>query len=94
MKAFAWARKYGLRVNVDLHALPGSQNGYNHSGKQGQVDFLNGVMGLANAQRGLDYMRVIVEFITQKEYSNLVPLFGVANEVLVKTIGMDVMGDL
>ena len=26
----AWARKYGLRICLDLHAVPGSQNGYNH----------------------------------------------------------------
>lgn len=25
LKAIKWARKYGLRVNLDLHAVPGSQ---------------------------------------------------------------------
>lgn len=25
--AFQWARKYGLRINLDLHTIPGSQNG-------------------------------------------------------------------
>ena len=25
--AFKWARKYGLRVLLDLHTIPGSQNG-------------------------------------------------------------------
>ncbi|KAG8995610.1 hypothetical protein FRB93_001114 [Tulasnella sp. JGI-2019a] len=92
LKAFAWARKYGIRVNLDLHTMPGSQNGYNHSGKGGQVDWLYGTMGLANAQRSLDYMRIFVEFISQKEFANLVPYFGVVNEPLVKSIGMDVMG--
>jgi hypothetical protein len=24
----AWARKYGLRIYLDLHALPGSQNSW------------------------------------------------------------------
>lgn len=94
LKAFAWARKYGLRINLDLHTMPGSQNGYNHSGKEGQINFLLGVMGLANAQRGLDYMRVIVEFISQPEYANLVPMFGVMNEAVVASIGMDVIGSL
>jgi glucan 1,3-beta-glucosidase len=28
LKAFEWARKYGLRICLDLHTLPGSQNGY------------------------------------------------------------------
>lgn len=34
LRIFRWARKYGLRINLDLHTAPGSQNGYNHSGKQ------------------------------------------------------------
>ena len=27
LKALGWARKYGLRVKIDLHTIPGSQNG-------------------------------------------------------------------
>ncbi|XP_025820034.1 probable glucan 1,3-beta-glucosidase A [Panicum hallii] len=30
-KAFKWAEKYKLGVIIDLHAAPGSQNGYEHS---------------------------------------------------------------
>ncbi|KAG8905076.1 hypothetical protein FRB99_000724 [Tulasnella sp. 403] len=92
LKAFKWARKYGIRINLDLHAVPGSQNGYNHSGKMGMINFLMGVMGYANAERGLDYMRIIVEFISQPEYKNLIPLFGVMNEARTADIGMDVIG--
>ena len=33
LKAFQWARKYGIRINLDMHSCPGSQNGYNHSGR-------------------------------------------------------------
>lgn len=29
--AFLWAEKYGLKVIIDLHAAPGSQNGWEHS---------------------------------------------------------------
>ncbi|MBC7746799.1 glycoside hydrolase family 5 protein [Pedobacter sp.] len=32
---FAWAEEYGLRVILDLHGAPGSQNGWDHSGKAG-----------------------------------------------------------
>ncbi|KAL0061434.1 hypothetical protein AAF712_011728 [Marasmius tenuissimus] len=91
LRILGWARKYGLRVNLDLHTIPGSQNGYNHSGKGGQINFLNGVMGIANAQRALNYIRIFTEFISQPEYANLVPMFGVVNEALVATIGKDVM---
>ncbi|CCA73562.1 related to EXG1-exo-beta-1,3-glucanase (I/II), major isoform [Serendipita indica DSM 11827] len=80
LKAIEWARKYGIRINLDLHAVPGSQNGWNHSGKMGQVNFLNGVMGLANAQRTLDYIRILAEFISQPEYANIIQYFGIINE--------------
>ncbi|TFY76332.1 hypothetical protein EWM64_g7678, partial [Hericium alpestre] len=91
LRLFGWARKYGLRIYLDLHTVPGSQNGYNHSGKQGQVNFMNGFMGLANAQRTLDYIRIITEFISQSDYRDVVPVFGIVNEALVSTIGQDQM---
>ncbi|XP_076890822.1 putative glucan 1,3-beta-glucosidase A [Bidens hawaiensis] len=30
-RAFLWAKKYNLKVILDLHAAPGSQNGFEHS---------------------------------------------------------------
>ncbi|KAL0578127.1 hypothetical protein V5O48_003870 [Marasmius crinis-equi] len=89
LRILGWARKYGIRVKLDLHTIPGSQNGYNHSGKFGQVNFLYGVMGIANAQRALNYIRIFTEFISQPEYANLVPIFGIVNEALVDQIGKD-----
>ena len=87
--AFKWARKYGLRIYLELHTVPGSQNGYNHSGRSGPINFLNGYMGIANAQRTMDYIRYIAEFISQKEYEDVVPMFGVINEPLLGIIGRD-----
>ena len=46
-------------------------------------------MGIANAQRALEYIRIFTEFISQPEYSNIVPLFGIMNEAVVQTIGKD-----
>ncbi|KDQ56457.1 glycoside hydrolase family 5 protein [Jaapia argillacea MUCL 33604] len=89
LRALGWARKYGLRVNLDLHTIPGSQNGYNHSGKLGPINFLNGIMGIANAQRTLNYIRIITEFISQPEYQPVVPMFGIVNEPLLGIIGQD-----
>lgn len=80
LKAIEWARKYGLRINLDFHAVPGSQNGWNHSGKLGDINFLKGVMGVANAQRALDYIRIMAEFISQPEYRDVIPFFGILNE--------------
>ncbi|KAF9002759.1 glycoside hydrolase superfamily [Cyathus striatus] len=91
LRMLGWARKYGLRVCLDLHAVPGSQNGFNHSGKLAPVGFMAGNMGLANAQRTLYYLRVLTEFISQPEYKNLIPIFGIVNEALVGVIGIDQM---
>lgn len=89
LKAIQWARKYGLRINLDLHALPGSQNGWNHSGRLGTINVLMGPMGVANAQRSLDYIRIISEFISQPEYSPIVTMFGITNEPEGQDIGQE-----
>jgi glucan 1,3-beta-glucosidase len=34
-KAFAWAEETGIFILLDLHAAPGSQNGWDHSGRSG-----------------------------------------------------------
>ena len=75
-------------INLDLHTLPGSQNGWNHSGKIGTINMLLGSMGVANAQRSLDYIRIIAEFLSQPEYRDVVPMFSVTNEPFGPTIGM------
>ncbi|KAJ7825010.1 hypothetical protein B0H13DRAFT_2681038 [Mycena leptocephala] len=55
--------------------------GYNHS-----VNFLDGVMGYANGRYMLDYIRVLVEFISQHEYKDLIPMFGIVNEAYLPGI--------
>lgn len=91
LKAIQWARKYGLRINLDLHAVPGSQNGWNHSGRLGTINFLNGPMGYANAQRTLDYIRILAEFISQPQYKDVVTMFGILNEPQGSIVGQDAL---
>ncbi|CAE6464857.1 unnamed protein product [Rhizoctonia solani] len=86
LKAIEWARKYGLRIKLDLHTAPGSQNAYNHSGMMGRVGWLNGTMGIANAQRTLNYIRIFTQFISQPQYKDIVPIFGIVNETPTGTI--------
>jgi len=38
------------------------------------VNFMSGVMGLANAERSLTYIRTIAEFISQPEIKDVVPM--------------------
>lgn len=89
LKALTWARKYGLRIYLDLHALPGSQNGWNHSGKVGSINVMKGVMGIANAQRTLTYLRIFTQFISQPQYKDVVLMLGVLNEVRYELTGAD-----
>lgn len=48
-------------------------------------------MGLANAQRTLNYIRIITQFISQPEYANVVGIFGFINEALLYDIGRPVL---
>ncbi|KAI1310712.1 glycoside hydrolase family 5 protein [Xylaria venustula] len=80
LRGIEWARKYGLRVNLDLHGLPGSQNGWNHSGRQGTIGWLNGTNGDLNAQRSLDVHDRLSKFFAQDRYKNIIKFYGLANE--------------
>ncbi|KAI5291162.1 hypothetical protein KEM54_006073 [Ascosphaera aggregata] len=83
LRGIEWARKYGLRVLLDLHGIPGSQNGWNHSGRQGTVGWLNGTHRDRNAQRGIDIHDQLSKFFAQDRYKNVIGIYGLANEPLM-----------
>lgn len=80
LRAIEWARRYGLRVNLDLHGLPGSQNGWNHSGRQGPIGWFNGTDGDLNVQRSIDVHDRLSKFFAQPRYANVISHYGLANE--------------
>ncbi|KAI9670446.1 MAG: hypothetical protein M1829_004769 [Trizodia sp. TS-e1964] len=80
LRGIEWARKHGLRINLDLHALPGSQNGWNHSGRLGAIGWLNGTDGDLNAQRSLDIHAQLSAFFAQPRYRNIIGIYGIVNE--------------
>ncbi|KAF1997293.1 glycoside hydrolase family 5 protein [Amniculicola lignicola CBS 123094] len=80
LRGIEYARQNGLRINLDLHGLPGSQNGWNHSGRQGVIGWLNGTNGELNAQRSLDIHHQLSQFFAQPRYKNIVTLYGLVNE--------------
>ncbi|KAL4793622.1 glycoside hydrolase superfamily [Aspergillus venezuelensis] len=41
-QAVSWARAHGLKVIVDLHGAPGSQNGFDNSGRRGPIEWQQG----------------------------------------------------
>lgn len=80
LRGIEYARQCGLRVNLDLHSAPGSQNGWNHSGRQGPIGWLNDTDGALNAQRTLDIHQKLATFFGQPRYANVVTMYGILNE--------------
>ncbi|KAK6349303.1 hypothetical protein TWF730_010053 [Orbilia blumenaviensis] len=80
LRGIEWARKYGLRIKLDLHGLPGSQNSWNHSGRQGKVNWLTGPDGAVNAERSLKIHDKLSKFFAQDRYKNIIAFYGLANE--------------
>ena len=91
LRAIEWARKYGLRIKLDLHGAPGSQNGWNHSGRQGAIGWLNGTDGQLNGQRTIDIHKQLAQFFTQERYKNIVTMIGLVNEPKMTALDTDVV---
>ncbi|KAI1941494.1 hypothetical protein LOZ57_005622 [Ophidiomyces ophidiicola] len=89
LRGIEYCRKYGLRVKLDLHGAPGSQNGWNHSGRQGQIRWLNGTDGSKNAQRTLDIHDQLSKFFAQPRYENVITLYGLVNEPLLLKLDIE-----
>jgi glucan 1,3-beta-glucosidase len=89
LRGIEWARKYGIRVMVELHAAPGSQNGWNQSGKMGQITWINGTTGWTNAQRTLSYLQNMAAFFASPDYMHVNTLMGLLNEPAARAIGAD-----
>lgn len=81
-KLLQWAEKHDMKVIIDFHGLQGSQNGKQHSGRRGVVQFYK----RSNRQQALNTLRYIVtsygmhpavagiQVINEPE----LPLFGIA----------------
>lgn len=89
LRAIEWARKYGLRVKLDLHSVPGGANGWNHSGRLGVLDWLNGPDGDLNGQRTLEIHGQLAEFFSQPRYRNIVTMYGLVNEPKMTELDAD-----
>lgn len=89
LRGIEYARQNGLRINLDLHGAPGSQNGWNHSGRQGVIGWLNGTDGDTNGQRWLDVHHSLAVFFAQPRYKNLVTMYGLVNEPRMVDLNTD-----
>ena len=89
LRGIEYARESGLRVNLDLHGVPGSQNGWNHSGRQGEIGWLNGTDGTLNGQRSLNIHNQLSTFFAQPRYGNVVGIYGLVNEPKMTALPTD-----
>ena len=89
LRAIEYCRKYGLRIKLDMHGVPGSQNGWQHSGHQGLIGWLNGTDGDLNRKRSLDIHDQLSTFFAQDRYKNVVTIYGVVNEPLMLSLSVE-----
>ena len=54
-QAIEWADKYDLQVQIDIHGMPGSQNGFDNSGKRTDPTWLNGGENMDLTYDVMDY---------------------------------------
>ncbi|KAF7169138.1 hypothetical protein CNMCM5623_001925 [Aspergillus felis] len=89
LRAIEYCRKYGLRVKLDPHGIPGSQNGWNHSGRQGAIGWLNGTNGELNRNRSLAFHDSVSKFFAQDRYKNVVTIYGLVNEPMMLSLPIE-----
>ncbi|KAI9504306.1 glycoside hydrolase superfamily [Coemansia spiralis] len=65
----SWAGKYRLRVILDLHGVPGSQNGFDNSGQRGEIRWTKDTKDI---QRSLDSLAVLASIAN--EYPSVVAI--------------------
>jgi len=57
----------------------------------GAVNWLYGVMGIANAQRSLEVIRSVTEFASQEEYKDVITMVSLVNEVEGAVLGFNTL---
>lgn len=81
-KAIGWARATGLKVWIDLHGAPGSQNGFDNSGHNGTVGWGTG----STVSDTLTVIQMIINKYAQQQYQDVVVGIELLNEPLTNKI--------
>lgn len=86
--AIDWARGTGLKVLIDLHGAPGSQNGYDNSGQKLDPNNLGFQKGNTVA-RTLAVLKTIANKYAQPSYQDVVVGIELLNEPLSFKLNID-----
>jgi len=81
-RALTWMDKYGLKASMDLHTGPGSQNGYDNSGRRGEIRWATGdyPQERANIDRTLAILDMVCASLSSwisDGFFNLSTLYGI-----------------
>ena len=69
IQAVQWAREFGISVSIDLHGLPGSQNGQDNSGLTGVIEF---AANQTNTDRAVGVLRNLSAEFSKTDYGGVV----------------------
>ncbi|EEB06132.1 glucan 1,3-beta-glucosidase [Schizosaccharomyces japonicus yFS275] len=83
--AISWANNAGLKVWIDLHGAPGSQNGFDNSGKKGDIGFQKG----NTVDRTVEILEYIIKKYTGSDYVDTVIGIETLNEPLASDLDLD-----
>ncbi|KXN67043.1 glycoside hydrolase family 5 protein [Conidiobolus coronatus NRRL 28638] len=80
IQAINWAKQLGMKVMVDFHGLPGSQNGFDNSGRKGDIKW---TWDEGTVERSLEIMQGICDqILAPNMYSGVIQSFELVNEPL------------
>lgn len=76
-QAVQWAANHGIYVIVDLHGVPGSQNGFDNSGHRGSINWNT---QQSNIDRSSAIIKTLAAEFSQAKYNNVVSAIAPMNE--------------
>lgn len=81
-KAIGWARQSGLKVWIDLHGAPLSQNGYDNSGRRGAIQWTSGDTVAATT----NVIKIISQKYATQQYADVVVGIQLLNEPTMSSL--------
>ncbi|KAL1413713.1 hypothetical protein Q8F55_001495 [Vanrija albida] len=76
-KAIGWAQTHNIQVLIDLHGAPGSQNGFDNSGRAGEMNWPN---SQSYVDHTVQVIKQIADKYTQPQYRQTVTAIFLLNE--------------
>ncbi|KAF9507649.1 glycoside hydrolase family 5 protein [Hydnum rufescens UP504] len=75
--AVTWAGNHRLKVLIDIHGVPGSQNGFDNSGHRGPANWANDPNNIARTKA---VITTLTQEFSKSQYSNSVTAISLINE--------------